>query len=57
MATPHVAGAISLLRDVEPSLSYQQLIDRVLLSAEPIDALEGLTVTGGEIESGRIADS
>jgi subtilisin family serine protease/fibronectin type 3 domain-containing protein len=49
MATPHVAGALSLLRDVEPSLSYQQLIDRVLLSAEPIDALLGLTVTGARL--------
>jgi subtilisin family serine protease/fibronectin type 3 domain-containing protein len=49
MATPHVTGALSLVRDVAPGLSYQQVIDRVLLSAEPIDSLQGITVTGGRL--------
>lgn len=49
MATPHVTGAISLVRDYDPTLTPQQLIDRVMLSADPIDALDGITVTGGRL--------
>ena len=49
MAAPHVAGALSLVRDYDNSLSYGQIIDRVLYSADPIDALQGITVTGGRL--------
>lgn len=49
MATPHVAGALSLVRDVEPGLDYRQIIDRVLLSTDPVDSLQGKTVTGGRL--------
>ena len=49
MAAPHVAGALSLVRDFHPTLSYQQIIDQVLLSADPIASLQGITVTGGRL--------
>ncbi len=49
MAAPHVAGALSLVRDFDPSLTPQQIVDRVLLSADPIQALDGITVTGGRL--------
>lgn len=49
MAAPHVAGALSLVRDYDPTLNYQQIIDRVLLSADPIEALDGITVTGARL--------
>jgi subtilisin family serine protease/fibronectin type 3 domain-containing protein/methionine-rich copper-binding protein CopC len=49
MAAPHVAGALSLLWDYEPGLTYRQVIDRVLGAAEPLDSLSGMTVTGGRL--------
>ncbi|HEY3393769.1 MAG TPA: S8 family serine peptidase [Lacipirellulaceae bacterium] len=49
MAAPHVAGALSLLWDYEPGLTYRQVIDRVLGAAEPLDSLAGMTVTGGRL--------
>jgi subtilisin family serine protease/fibronectin type 3 domain-containing protein len=49
MATPHVTGVLSLVRDFEPTLSPQQIIDKVLLSADPINALQGVTVTGARL--------
>ncbi len=49
MATPHVAGALSLVRDLDPTIGYRELIDRVLLSADPVDSYQGLTVTGGRL--------
>ena len=49
MAAPHVAGALSLVRDYVPGLTYRQIIDRVLASTDPLTALDGKTVTGGRL--------
>ena len=49
MAAPHVAGALSLVWDFDPGQTYQQVINRVLYAAEPIPALQGVTVTGGRL--------
>jgi subtilisin family serine protease len=49
MAAPHVAGALSLLWDYEPGLTYRQVIDRVLGSVDPIESLEGRVTTGGRL--------
>jgi len=49
MAAPHVAGAIALLRAHVPSLSYAQIIDRLLKAVDPLPALAGKTVTGGRL--------
>ncbi|MGI9470896.1 MAG: S8 family serine peptidase [Rubripirellula sp.] len=49
MATPHVAGALSLVRDADPALSYSEIISQVLFSADPIDSLQGVTVTGARL--------
>ena len=51
MATPHVTGVLALLQDLHPEWSYQQVIDVVLNTAEPIDALTDLTVTGGRLNA------
>jgi subtilisin family serine protease len=51
MATPHVAGAVSLLLAEEPGLSAEEAKDLVLSSADPIAALEGRTVTGGRLNA------
>lgn len=47
MATPHVSGAIAVVWDANPSLTYAQVIARILQNTRPIAALSGLTVTGG----------
>jgi subtilisin family serine protease/fibronectin type 3 domain-containing protein len=49
MAAPHVAGALSLVRDFVPGLTYRQIIDRVLASVDPVTSLEGKTVSGGRL--------
>ena len=47
MATPHVAGALVVLLDANPGLTYRQAIDRILQTVRPVAALSGKTVTGG----------
>jgi serine protease len=49
MATPHVAGAISVIWDQNPSLTYQQVIQKLYASVDKISALTGKVVTGGRL--------
>ena len=49
MACPHVAGAFALVAAVDPTLTMDELIDRVLLNVDPIPALNGKTKTGGRL--------
>ena len=49
MAAPHVTGALSLVRDHVPGLTYVQVIDRVLASVDLVSSLAGITVTGGRL--------
>ena len=49
MAAPHVSGAVALLRQMHPSESYVQIINRLLGSAEPIASMTGKCVSGGRL--------
>ncbi|MFZ9861961.1 MAG: S8 family peptidase, partial [Gemmataceae bacterium] len=49
MATPHVAGAISVIWDQNPSLTYQQVIQKLYASVDKISVLTGKVVTGGRL--------
>ena len=51
MATPHVAGVAALLKGFAPYLSYQQIKDIILGSADPIASLDGLLVSGGRLNA------
>ena len=51
MATPHVAGVVSLVRDAQPDWTYDQAIYQVLSTVDPINALSGITVTGGRLNA------
>ncbi|MBI3466962.1 MAG: S8 family serine peptidase, partial [Planctomycetes bacterium] len=51
MATPHVTGVIALVRDLHPDWTYRQVIDRVLSTTDPTQALAGITVTGGRLNA------
>src|SRR4051812_81383 len=51
MATPHVAGALALMRQAAPTLNAAQLKQGVLDGAEPKPALAGLSVTGARLNA------
>lgn len=49
MATPHVVGALALLKAHFPSDTYRQLINRLLRSASKIPGLGGKVQSGGRL--------
>ena len=49
MATPHVAGALAMLKSEYPSMSHTELIQRLLDTVDPIAALSNKCVTGGRL--------
>lgn len=51
MATPHVAGAIALIADLHPGWGYEQIIDRLFATVDPVGALDGVTTTGGRVNA------
>lgn len=53
MATPHVAGVGALLLAQDPTLSLQELKAKIVLSTDPIPALDQKTLTGGRLNAHR----
>jgi outer membrane protein assembly factor BamB/subtilisin family serine protease len=53
MATPHVVGALALLKARFPSDTYRQLINRLLRSVTPLTSLAGKVQTGGRLQVAR----
>jgi thermitase len=51
MATPHVAGALALMRQAAPALNAAQLKQGLLDGAERKPALAGLSVTGARLNA------
>ena len=49
MATPHVSGALALLRAQFPELSYSNAIAVLLATVDPIPSLTGKTISGGRL--------
>lgn len=56
MATPHVTGALALVRELRPDWTYRQVIDRVLATVDPLGSLQGKTITGGRLNVGRAVE-
>jgi subtilisin family serine protease len=50
MATPFVSGAVVLIASKFPTLTWQQLKQKLLLSVTPLNSLAGKTVTGGLLD-------
>jgi len=50
MATPHVAGAFAMMYAVSPLASAPFLKQVVLSSGQPLDALDGITVSGKRLD-------
>src|SRR4051794_24559282 len=51
MATPHVAGALALVRQAAPTLNANQLKQELLDGADRVPALAGLSVTGARLNA------
>jgi len=49
MASPHVAGAVALLWDHDPTLTHLEVKEKVMNLADPIPALDGKTVSGSRL--------
>ncbi len=49
MATPHVAGAATLIASAYPDISNEDLIARLLGGVDKVATLDGKTVTGGRL--------
>ena len=49
MATPHVTGALALLRGLYPDDHYRQTIQRLLLNGDQVDSLTNKVATGMRI--------
>jgi subtilisin family serine protease len=49
MAAPHVAGACALLQALRPNENYQQIIQRILDTVDPLPSLAGKCATGGRL--------
>jgi len=49
MASPHVAGALAVLRSHYTGDTYKQLIDRLLQTVDPLPSLSGKVVSGGRL--------
>jgi subtilisin family serine protease len=57
MAAPFVAGAISLLWDAKPWLTYRQVIDKLRASVDATPALAGRVASGGRLDLGKLLDA
>ncbi|MEM6470297.1 MAG: S8 family serine peptidase, partial [Planctomycetota bacterium] len=51
MATPHASGVAALLRSAYPGWTYDRVRDRLLDTVDPLDALQGITTTGGRLNA------
>jgi hypothetical protein len=51
MATPYVTGVLALVRGLHPTWSYQQVINQVLNTVDPIPGLTGKVESGGRLDA------
>jgi len=56
MSTPHVSGAVALLKAHRPELNLFQVREILLASARPLAALEGMAVAGARLDIGAAMD-
>lgn len=49
MATPHVTGALAVLRGLDPTLSVEDAIDIIIGGVDPLPGLTRTTISGGRL--------
>ncbi|MBX6313532.1 MAG: S8 family serine peptidase [Isosphaeraceae bacterium] len=52
MAAPFVSGTVALVASQHPDWTASQLVGRVLATAKPLPALQGLVISGGIVDAG-----
>jgi subtilisin family serine protease len=53
MAAPHVSGVVALMRSLRPDWTVLQIREKLLASVDPINSLDGKTVTGGRLNAAK----
>jgi subtilisin family serine protease/subtilisin-like proprotein convertase family protein len=53
MAAPMVSGVLALVWSEHPNWSYQQVINQVLSTVDPVAGLQGKVLTGGVLDAAR----
>ncbi|WP_457592166.1 Ig-like domain-containing protein [Hydrogenimonas sp.] len=53
MATPHVTGAVALIRSLYPNKTVAEIKSRILNNVDPLSSLLGKVVTGGRLNLNR----
>ncbi|MEX1230625.1 MAG: S8 family serine peptidase [Planctomycetaceae bacterium] len=53
MAAPHVAGVAALVWGLHPEWNYEQVLEQVMGTVDPLSSLEGLTSSGGRLNAAR----
>jgi subtilisin-like proprotein convertase family protein len=53
MAAPMVTGVLALVWSEHPNWSYQQVINQVLSTVDPVPGLQGKVLTGGVLDAAR----
>jgi subtilisin family serine protease len=56
MATPVVSGVAALIVAENPSISVDQLKQRILASVDPLDGLKGKVATGGRVNAAKAVE-
>ncbi len=51
MATPHVTGVVALLKAQNPTLSYSEIISKVLANVDTLSNLSGKVATSGRLNA------
>jgi subtilisin family serine protease/subtilisin-like proprotein convertase family protein len=57
MSTPMVTGVLALVWSEHPSWTYQQVINQVLSTVDPVPGLQGKVLTGGVVDAARAVGS
>jgi len=57
MAAPHVSGAVALLLSIEPNLSPEEVVERVIATAKKERKLKKHTISGGRLDLFRLLNN
>ncbi len=57
MATPHVSGVAGLIATAYPQASNEDIKQRLLLSTDPVEAMQGRSTTGGRLNAARAVEN